>query len=123
MVNASAFSRALPVLVPRLAPGVTTCRSASGALRLYSAPFPRRWIHRLLARWMHLPERIELELDDLGAWVVERLDGRDLDLLAAELAVYLKLTQREAAVALGDFLRQLVARQLASIHADTERLT
>lgn len=103
--------------VPRLAPGVTVIRTDQGACRLRSAPFTRRGLHGLLARWLRLPDHVLLELDDLGAWVVERLDGRDLEALSAELAAHLRLTRREAEVALADFLRQLALRHLVQVLA------
>jgi len=100
------------LLVPRLADGVAIHRPTPEVVRLRSAPFVRRGLHRLVARWLGRPERIELELDDLGAWVVERCDGRSVATLAEDLASHLKLTSREAEVALGDFLSQLVGRRL-----------
>lgn len=104
--------------IPALAPGVVVMRTASGVCRLRSAPLPRRGLHRLLARVLRLPACIELELDDLGTWVVERLDGRNLERLGGELATHARLTRREAEVALGDFLRQLVARHLVRLQTE-----
>lgn len=109
---------ASPSAVPVLAAGVTAHRTVGGVCRLRSAPLPRQGLHRLLARWLRLPDHVELELDDIGTWVVERLDGRDLSSLAGELATHLKLTRREAEVALGDFLRQLAARHLVLVQVE-----
>lgn len=102
--------------VPCFAQGVTAQRSSSGVTRLYSEPFKRRHIHKYIARVARLPERMELELDELGSWVIERCDGRSVAELSVELAAYLRLTRREAEVALGDFLRQLIARHLIDLH-------
>jgi hypothetical protein len=104
--------------VPRLATGIEIHRPTPNIVRLRSAPFPRRGWHATLARWLGFPERLELELDDLGAWVIERCDGRNVATLAGELAAHVKLSEREAEVALGDFLRQLVGRRLVVIHQD-----
>jgi hypothetical protein len=95
--------------VPRLvlASGVHTGRTGAGRLRLTAAaPIRRRWWSRPAAA---------LELDDIGTWVVERIDGRPVAVLADELAAHLRLTRREAEVALGDFVRQLVARRLVDV--------
>jgi hypothetical protein len=93
-----------------LAPGVTLARTTAGRVRLTAAaPIRRRWWSRPVAA---------LELDDIGTWVVERIDGRPVAALAEELATHLRLTRREAEVALGDFARQLVARKLVVITND-----
>ena len=99
-------------LVPRLCSEVETIRTPEGKLHLRGPlllrPMPLRWLAWLLAQ----PKRIEVELDDIGAWVVERCDGRSLDQLASDLAVNLKLTRREAETALADFVRLLQTRRL-----------
>jgi hypothetical protein len=99
-------------LVPRLATDVEATRSDTGALRLLGPllrrPLLLRWLAWLLAR----PKRIQVELDDIGAWVIERCDGRTLEGLAGELAAHLKLSRREAETALGDFVTMLLRRRL-----------
>ena len=101
--------------IPRLIPGVELQRLDGGLVRLRGAPFRRGAVHRLVARWLRLPERIEVELDELGAFVVTRCDGRDLETLAGDLAGHLRLTRREARVALADFLRLLERRRLVRL--------
>ncbi len=99
--------------IPRLAPGVESVVAAPGVVRLRAAPYRRGALMRLLARFMRLADRTEIELDDIGSWVVERFDGRSLGELAWALANHLKLSRREAETALGDFLRMLLVRNLA----------
>ena len=101
--------------IPRLAPGVETIVAVPGVIRLRSAPYQRGPVMRLLARILRLKDRAEVELDDIGTWVVERFDGRSLGELAWALANHLKLSQREAETALGDFLRLLLSRNLATL--------
>lgn len=105
--------------VPRLAPGVEQARTAEGALRLRGPELRRRHVHRFLAWLIRAPRRIEVELDDLGAFVVERCDGRPLRRLADDLAAHLKLTRREAEVALADFMRLLLQRRLVVLDERT----
>jgi hypothetical protein len=112
---ASHMSKRLPDpgnAIPRLAPGVETLRTAAGALRLRGPELRRRYAHRFLAWLIRAPQRVEVELDDIGAFVVERCDGRPLRRLADDLAAHLKLTRREAEVALADFMRLLLQRRL-----------
>ncbi len=100
-------------LVPRLAPGVSTEAAPGGAqgIRLRSAPQRRGWLGRRLG----LADSIAVELDDLGAFVVQRLDGRPLDEIAAAVAGHLRLTRREAETCTADFLRQLINRRLVVV--------
>jgi hypothetical protein len=99
--------------IPLLAEAVERRRGAEGALRLRGPELRRRHLHRFLAWMLRAPLRIEVELDDLGAFVVERMDGRNLSSLAGDLAAHLGLSQREAEVALADFMRLLMRRRLA----------
>lgn len=99
-------------LVPRLVTEVETVRNPAGLLHLRGPLLRRprllRWFAWLLAQ----PKRVEVELDEIGSWVVERCDGRTLDRLAGDLASHLKLTRREAETALADFVRLLMTRRL-----------
>ncbi len=103
--------------VPRLAERVEVHRTGTGALRLRGPELRRAAPMRAVAWLLRAPARTEVELDDIGAWVVERLDGRPLDRLAGELAAHLRLTRREAEVALADFLVALRRRGLAELQA------
>ncbi len=103
------------LIVPRLAAQVESSRDESGVLRLR---VPLRRSGRLTRAWcwlLQLPAAVEVELDEIGTFVVERLDGRSLGTLADDLAGHLQLTQREAEVALADFLRLLSARRLVAL--------
>jgi hypothetical protein len=99
-------------IVPRLVAEVEAIRDGAGTLRLRGPllrrPLLLRWFAWLFAR----PKRIEVELDDIGSWVVERCDGRSLQRLAGDLAAHLKLTRREAETALADFVKLLLMRRL-----------
>jgi hypothetical protein len=103
------------LIVPRLAARVERSRVDGGALRLR---VPLRRAGRLARAWcwlLRLPAAVEVELDDIGAFVVERLDGRTLGALADDLAGHLQLSRREAEVALADFMRLLSARRLVAL--------
>lgn len=101
--------------IPRLAPAVESLPVPGGGLRLRGPLLVRRGPHRWLSWLFAAPARIEVELDDIGAFVVARMDGRPLRQLADELAAHLKLTTREAEVALAQFIQGLVVRRLAAL--------
>ena len=65
-----------------------------------------------LAWLLRLPRRVEVELDDIGTYVIGRMDGRTMQALADDLAGYLKLTRREAEAALTLFIQSLLRRRL-----------
>src|SRR5689334_11449339 len=103
-------------LSPQLADTVRCQRTAGGLLRLRGPEFRRRHVHRFIAWLMRAPARVEVELDDIGTFVVERMDGRrSLQQLADELAAHLKLTKREAEAALAQFMTALIRRGLAQV--------
>jgi len=94
-----------------LADGVEAHRTADGVLRL-RGPALRPWGPMKALAWLiRAPKRIEIELDQIGTWVVDRLD-RPLAHLAQDLAQHLKLSRREAETALADFTRMLQRRHL-----------
>lgn len=102
------------LIVPRLAARVEQQRVEGGVLRLRA---PMRRAGQLAQAWcwlLRLPAAVEVELDDIGTFVVERLDGRSLGTLADDLAAHLQLSRREAEVALADFMRLLTARRLVA---------
>lgn len=101
--------------IPRLVPLVESLPVPGGGLRLRGPLLARRGLHRWVAWLFASPPRIEVELDDIGAYVVARMDGRCLRQLADELAAHLKLTRREAEVALAQFINGLVVRRLAEL--------
>lgn len=100
--------------VPRLADGVDT-EEIEGVIRLRGPQLRRGAIARTIARVLHLPSRVEVELDEIGTWMIERMDGRRLEELADELAAHLNLSVREAEAALTLFLQQLLQRKLVAI--------
>jgi hypothetical protein len=101
--------------VPRLGPAVERLPAPDGGLRLRGPLLARRGPHRWLAWLFAAPPRIEVELDDIGAFVVARMDGRSLGQLADDLAAQLKLTRREAEVALAQFIAGLARRRLVTL--------
>lgn len=101
--------------IPRLVPTVESLPAPGGGLRLRGPLLARRGLHRWVAWLFAAPPRVEIELDDIGAFVVTRMDGRCLRQLADELAAHLKLTRREAEVSLAQFLHALVTRRLAAL--------
>lgn len=100
--------------IPRLAEGAET-RIVDSGLRIVGPRLERGPLRRLAARMMHWAERIEVELDDVGAFVVERMDGRSMHQLADDLAKHLKLSHREAEAALTVFLQMLLKRKLIAL--------
>jgi hypothetical protein len=103
-------------LAPQLAETVERHRTDAGVLRLRGPEFRRRHLHRLVAWMVRAPPRVEVELDDIGTFVVERMDGqRSLRELADELAAHLKLSRREAEAALAQFVSALMRRGLARL--------
>ncbi|MBA3686563.1 MAG: PqqD family protein [Planctomycetes bacterium] len=103
--------------VPRLAERVEVLRTETGALRLRGPMLERPAPLRMVAWLLRAPGRTEVELDDIGAWVVDRIDGRPLEQLSRELAAHLRLSRREAEVALADFLVALRRRNLVVLDA------
>lgn len=98
--------------VPRLATEVTTVDNDEGTIDLCGPPFKRGPLIRLWARLWRLPERVEVRLDEIGTYVVSRMDGRDLQHLCGDLAGHLQLSRREADAAVTAFLRLLLLRRL-----------
>ncbi len=101
-----------------LADQVECRRSGTGALHLRGPVMRRRAVSRFLGWLLRAPDRCEVELDDIGAFVVARCDGRPLGSIADDLAAHLRLTRREAEVCLGDFVHALLKRQLVRCDAD-----
>jgi len=108
---------------PRLADGVEVVEDPDrGHVRLRGPRFKRGWLRLFLARFFKLSDRIEVELDDVGSWVVTRMDGRaDMESIADRLSDHLKLTYREAEAALTVFTRALLRRKLLKIDIDEDR--
>jgi hypothetical protein len=105
----------LPGSMPRLADGVISTRTDQGLLRLRTAGHQISVWRQALAWLIPVPRPSEVELDDIGSFVVERMDGRCLATLVLDVASHLQLTRREAEVAVGDFMLLLLRRRLAVI--------
>ena len=106
--------------IPRLVADCDCLSVANGGLRLRGPLLVRRGPHRWIAWLFASPPRIEVELDDIGAFVVARMDGRRLHHIADDLATHLKLSRREAEVALAQFINGLVVRRLVQVGYGTE---
>jgi len=107
--------------VPHLADGVQRLQSADGQLRLRGPELRTGRVRRTMAKIFGLAERVEVELDDIGAFVIDRFDGRSLEALATDLAAHLKLRQREAEGALTTFLQALLKRKLLRLDFERDR--
>ncbi|TVR15980.1 MAG: PqqD family protein [Planctomycetota bacterium] len=66
------------------------------------------WIAWLL----RLPQRVEVELDDIGTFVIQHLEGHTMESLSDLLADQYKLTRREAQAAMTVFVKSLLQRRL-----------
>ena len=99
---------------PRLSEGcefealATGCRIKGPMLKRLP---PMRW----LSKWLRLPERLSVELDDMGTFVVEHLDGRTCDEVISELAKRFRLQRREAEASTLVFLDALAKRRLINL--------
>ncbi len=101
--------------IPALADGVE-CQIVEGQLRLIGPHLRANRLRRGLARLLHLADRVRVELDDIGRYVVERIDGRaTMADLAVTLAAHLRLERREAEAALTAFMQTLLRRKLVSL--------
>lgn len=122
MTERSEIAERIAAAVPRLVPGCE-CEEMATGLRIKGPTIRRGPLGRRMARVFKWSTRIEVELDDVGAWVYERIDGRSLHELADQLADHLKLTHREAEAALTVFLQMLLKRKLITLDVHTEATT
>lgn len=105
---------------PRLNPAVTIATLDTGLLRMVydKAGGPvLRWARRAFA----VPESAEVVLDEIGSAVVRRIDGREtVKGLIAYVADELKLSRKEAEVALLKYLDMLARRSLIGFETPRE---
>lgn len=69
------------------------------------------WIAWLL----RLPQRVEVELDDIGTFVIKNIEGHTMESISDLLAGQYKLTQREAQAAVTVFVKSLLQRRLVML--------
>ncbi|MDA3962082.1 MAG: PqqD family protein [Planctomycetota bacterium] len=119
MMNRADLAKQIARAVPRLHEEVVVEQEGDG-LRLRGPVFKRGFFRRRMAGWMNLADRSVVELDDIGAFVVDRLDGRTMHTLADNIAQHLKLTHREAEAALTVFLQNLLRRKLITLEVREE---
>ncbi|MDQ2799332.1 MAG: PqqD family protein [Armatimonadota bacterium] len=71
------------------------------------------WTSRLLARFFGMPPRKTIELDEFGAGVWERCDGKHtIEQLVRHTCDAYKLNQRQAEVSIVRFMQMLAQRRL-----------
>jgi hypothetical protein len=105
-------AEAVSTAIPRIADGVETLVQSDGVVHLRGPELRRGRVSQSIAWFFRLPGRVEVALDPIGTWVVEHMDGRNLDQLADALAAWGKLTRREAEAALTAFIKSLLQRRL-----------
>jgi len=86
--------------------------TAAGVVRLRGPQLRRPLVVRWWSWLLRLPDAVEVELDEIGSFVITRCDGRCLDRIVEDLAGHLQLSRREAEVALADFMALLLQRRL-----------
>ena len=101
--------------VPRLSDEVTCTEVSPDIIRLRGRDLRRSGLSRFLAWLFRLPRTVEVELDDLGTWVIRHMDGRTMAQLAQELSAERKLSLREAEFALTAFVQSLMVRRLVRL--------
>lgn len=100
--------------IPRLADGVEIIPNQGGTINLRGPVLRRAALNRWFAWLFRLPKQVEVELDDIGTFVVEQFGERTMDEIAASLGARYKLTRREAQAALTVFIKSLLQRRLLS---------
>jgi len=101
--------------VPRLDHDVEVFEDDHGNLHLRGRELRGSLAARCFAWFFRLPKRIEVELDEIGRFVVERMDGRTMETLSGDLVDHLRLEDREAKAALTVFVRNLLRRRLVRL--------
>lgn len=105
--------------VPALNRGVELERQDDGTM-MVCVPIPRR--KGLLARFQPPVTQRRVKLDELGSFIVGRIDGQVtvLELVESFVAEY-RTNRREAELCTAEFLRSLVHRSIVSIGLKDER--
>ncbi len=101
--------------VPRLCDDVTCTEVSAEIIRLRGRDLRRTGLSRFLVWLFRLPRTVEVELDDLGTWVIHHMDGRTMAQLAQDLSTQRKLSRREAEFALTAFVQSLMVRRLVRL--------
>jgi hypothetical protein len=109
--EAKTISRA----IPRLAERVEVVSNDAGAFNLRGPKLRRHPINRWFAWLLRLPQQVEVELDEVGTFVVKNLGDSSMEQLAQTLGSEYKLTQREAQAALTVFIKSLLQRRLVTM--------
>ena len=114
-----AFRRAKPLRAPE-AEAIEDDGKIVLSLPLKATP-KRGWV-ALAARRGGLPERRTFELDEVGAFVWARCDGRTtVDAIARALVSRYKMPRVEAEASLGAFLQTLGRRGLVTLEGVTTK--
>lgn len=100
---------------PRLDESVSIVDNQIGTVNLVGPGLRRGPLSRFTAWFLRLPTRVEVELDDVGTFVVKHMDGRSMEELSTLLADHYRLTSREAQAALTVFIKSLLQRRLVTL--------
>lgn len=97
---------------PRLAANVDLIDNRNGMINLRGPVMRRSPLNRFFAWLLRLPYRAEVELDEIGTFMVKQFGDLSMESLAKVLAHHYKLTPREAQAALTVFVKSLLQRRL-----------
>lgn len=116
-LNKTAALEAIPVVNPT----VQINRTSQDLIRITYSFRMNSWLTRLLPTQMTKGYRT-LELDALGTFVWEQIDGnRSVLDIAAKLEDKFKLHRQEVEQSLASFLRELGTREIIAIKASAEK--
>ncbi len=122
------FSENKPILtrrqafaaVPAPVPGIEALPSDDGRALLLVArrrPFRRRWLERIAP----VARERRIELDEIGAQVWRRIDGRrDVRTLIHDFTAEFHVDRKEAEAAVVEFLKALMKRGLITLQVPPE---
>ncbi|TVR49271.1 MAG: hypothetical protein EA402_00125 [Planctomycetota bacterium] len=81
--------------IPRLADGVEVLPNQGGTLNLRGPVLRRAALNRWFAWLLRLPTQVEVELDEIGTYVVQQFGDHTMESIADMLSARYKLTKRE----------------------------
>ena len=108
-------AEAIAHAIPRLEDRVEVITKDSGTFNLRGPDLRRHAVNRWFAWLLRLPTQVEVELDEIGTFVVKNLGDSSMEALALQLSSKYKLTAREAQAALTVFIKSLLQRRLVTM--------
>lgn len=114
-MDLAAEAETISQAIPRLADRVEVITNSAGTFNLRGPALRRHPINRWFAWLLRLPKQLEVELDEVGTFVVKNLGDSSMEQLAARLSSEYKLTKREAQAALTVFIKSLLQRRLVTM--------